>query len=47
MRLRRTYLGALHVPVALVTWTATALVIASTRHVNTLGVGMTPVHHVA
>lgn len=42
----RTCFGAFHT-VALVSRIAAALVIAGTRHVDALRVGMTPVHHVA
>lgn len=43
---RRTCFRALHT-VPLVAGVAAALVVACTRHVDALGVGMTPVHHVA
>lgn len=42
----RTCLGAFHT-VALVSRITAALVITGTRYVDALGVGMTPVHHVA
>jgi len=46
MHFVRTCLGAFHT-ISLVPRIAAALVIAGTRHVDTLSVGMTPVHHVA
>lgn len=46
MHFARTCLGAFHT-IALVFRITAALVIAGTRHVDALGVGMTPVHHVA
>lgn len=46
MHFTRTYLTAFHT-IAFISWIATALIIASTRHVDALGVGMTPIHHVA
>jgi len=46
MHFTRTCLGAFHT-VALVSRITAALVIAGTRHVDALRVGMTPVHHVA
>lgn len=42
----RTCLSAFHT-IALISRIAAALVIAGTRHVDALGVGMTPIHHVA
>lgn len=46
MHFVRTCLSAFHT-IALISRIAAALVIAGTRHVDALGVGMTPIHHVA